>query len=173
MGPWSATFCSFCPREETCEKTSCCFHPNTLNSKNNVGHRINPLCPGGFTACSVCSLRFFSPAAHFYLRQSHQILHSWLKMCWKHCVIFSINMIYSLFFSSQWKMKKGTFEMSTTVSKVLNLKHRSECENYLHFHTILMTAWFHPIACLNLIKNQQYQGQNDCIHQQTPHRKPP
>ena len=115
---------------------------------------FNPFCPGGFTACAVCGLGIFSPTAekqqllclrayyfHFYWRQSHQTLHAWLKINRKHYVGFSTNMIPSPSFNSQLKMKKRNIWGVTTVSKVVDLKLRNECENSCYFHTILPTGF--------------------------------
>ena len=43
-----------------------------------------------------------------------------------------------------------------------------------YFHTILPTSFGHLLTRIWFLKkNQQYQGWNDCIHQQTLHLKPP
>ena len=43
-----------------------------------------------------------------------------------------------------------------------------------YFHTILPTSFGHLLTRIWFFKkNQQYQGWNDCIHQQTLHLKPP
>ena len=85
-----------------------------------------------------------------------------------YCVVFSVNMIHLLSFSSQWKMKK----------KIIWGVEGREFEAWKWVWKLLLFSRypanrFCSLAHLNLIKNQQNKGQNCCIHQRTPHLKPP
>ena len=89
----------------------------------------------------------------------------------KHCVRFSLNMINSLSFSSQWKKKKETFEVSLLYRRLWIWSIEVCVKTVCYFHTILPTSFAQLLAWIYQI--QASKGQNYCIHQWTPHLKPP